>query len=100
VPGDNPHEAVTAFLDPLKRALCVLDGRGSISLPRRGVCAKYKEYSWVLNAGQGMKLGDIGTLHASMKYKIIDADPATNEFGKRHNSRGGRPPPAVRIPRA
>ncbi|MGH3355691.1 MAG: hypothetical protein ACRDOJ_07305 [Nocardioidaceae bacterium] len=82
MPGDNPQEAVTAFLQPLKAALGVLDGRGVIAVPRQGLWVKYRAYSWVLNAGQGMKLGGIGTLHASMKFQVIETDPATNDFGK------------------
>ncbi|MGH3941923.1 MAG: hypothetical protein ACRDTG_25545 [Pseudonocardiaceae bacterium] len=68
MPGDTQQEAVTAFLEPLRSALCVLDGRGVITPGRRGGWVKGKTYSWTINAGQGMKLGDIGTLHASMKF--------------------------------
>ncbi|MGH3904823.1 MAG: hypothetical protein ACRDTE_11615 [Pseudonocardiaceae bacterium] len=82
MPGDTPQEAVTAFLDPLRAALSVLDGVGHVSVPRRGLWVKYKRVSWVLNGGNGMKLGDIGTLHASMTFRVIDTDPSTNELGK------------------
>jgi hypothetical protein len=82
VPGDSPQEAVTAFLEPLRAALSVLDGAGAIAVPRHGSWTKGKTYSWVLNAGRGMKLGDAGTLHASMQFRIIDTDPTTNDFGK------------------
>lgn len=82
MPGDTPQEAVTAFLEPLRNAVCVLDGCGAITVSRRGGWVKGEIYSWVLNAGQGMKLGDVGTFHASMRFRIIETDPATNDFGK------------------
>lgn len=82
MPGDSPQEAVTAFLEPLRAALSVLDGAGVIAVTRRGSWAKGRTYSWVLNAGRGMKLGDVGTLHASMQFQVIDTDPATNDLGK------------------
>lgn len=67
---------------PLRTALAVLDGRGAIAVPRSGLQVKYKPSSWLLNSGDGMKLGDIGTLYASMAFKVIDTDPAQNEFSK------------------
>lgn len=82
MPGDTPQEAVTAFLSPLKEAVSVLDGRGAITVNRHGGWARGQTYSWVLNAGQGMKLGNVGTFHASMLFKVIDTDPTTNDFGK------------------
>lgn len=81
--GDSPQEAVTTFLEPFKAALCVLDGRGHIVIPRHGSWIKGKIYSWVLNPEKGMKLGNAGTLYASMQFQVIDTDPASNEFGKR-----------------
>ena len=82
MPGDTPHEAVTAFLKPLRDALSVLDGVGHIGVPRHGLLVKYRPVAWVLNGGNGMKLGDIGILHALMKFQVIDADPSTNELKK------------------
>jgi hypothetical protein len=83
MPGDTPQEAVTAFLNPLKSAVCVLDGPGAITVNRRGGWVKGETYSWVLNAGHGMKLGNVGTVRASMRFRVIDTAPATNDFGKR-----------------
>jgi hypothetical protein len=82
VPGNSPQEAVTAFLVPLKDALSVLNGPGAITVSRHGSWIKGKTYLWVVNAGDGMKLGDVGTLHASMQFRVIDTDPVTNDFGK------------------
>jgi hypothetical protein len=81
--GDSPQEAITTFLEPFKAALCVLDGKGHIVIPRHGWWIKRKTYSCVLNPQKGMKLGDAGTLYASMQFQLLDTDPASNEFGKR-----------------
>lgn len=84
MPGDSPQEAVTAFLEPLRDALAVLDGRGVITVSsRHGAWVKDKPYSWVLNAGNGMRLQGVGTFHASMQFQVIDTDPDTNDLGKR-----------------
>ncbi len=83
MPGDSPHEAVTAFLEPLRDALAVLDGPGGITVPRSGSWTKGRTYSWILNAGGGMRLQGVGTFHASMQFQIIDTDPTTNDLGKR-----------------
>lgn len=70
--GDNPHEAVTAFLKLFRAVLGVLDGKGVIVVPRHGSWIIGKAYSWVLNPQDGMKLGDAGTLYASMQFEVRD----------------------------
>lgn len=81
--GDSLQEAVTAFLEPFRAALGVLDGRGDIVIPRRGSLITSKDYSWVLNPERGMKLGDVGTLYASMRFQVLDYGRGPKEFGKR-----------------
>jgi hypothetical protein len=83
VSGDSPQEAVTAFLEPFRAVLGVLDGKGDIVIPRRGSLITSKGYSWVLNPERGMKLGYVGTLYASMRFEVLDYGRGPKEFGKR-----------------
>lgn len=86
VPKPNPQGAVTAFLERFRAALCVLDNKGQIVIPRQGSWVTGKHYSWVLNPQKGMKLGDAGTLYASMQFEVIDYgldNPNEDEFGQR-----------------
>lgn len=81
MPGRNPHEAVAEFLNPLKKALRVLDGYAQILVSKRGGYRKGVRYIWILNGEDGMPLRGFGRLHATMQFKIIDCDPATTERG-------------------
>jgi hypothetical protein len=81
VPGESTQKAVTAFLEHFRNALCVLDGKGDVVVPRSGSLLPYNTYSWVLSANKGMKLGQAGTLYASMQFWITHANP--NFYPKR-----------------
>ena len=70
MPGDTPHEAVTQFLSPLRSALSVLAGRGVIAVPRHGKLVKYRSVSWILNSGEGMRLGEVGTLGYNYRLEL------------------------------
>lgn len=76
MPGRNPNEAVEKFLEPLRRALNVLDGYSQIRVSRGGGYTKGEVYSWVLCPPGGMALKGprLGTFHAEMMFKVIDAD--------------------------
>lgn len=74
MPGRNPAEAVETFIQPLRRAVNVLDGYSKIVVSQRGGYAKGGEYSWVLCPINGMTLKGLGTFEAEMKFKVIDAD--------------------------
>ncbi len=38
-----------------------------------------RPYTWVVNAGQGMRVGDAGTFFATMQFRVIDTHPASND---------------------
>jgi hypothetical protein len=79
MPGRTPAEALRAFLDPLRRALTVLDGHANLTLNSRGGVRQGGRYAWSLNAGDGMDLGSIGLFQASMNFEIVDSDPAQHD---------------------
>ena len=78
-PGRNPHEAVVAFLEPLKDALAVLDGYAKILVHRRGAYRKDVPYLWILNGEDGMDLRGVGRQRATMQFQVVDCDPTRNE---------------------
>lgn len=88
MPGRTPPEAVRAFLKPLEDALAVLDGVANLTVSKKGQYRKGVEYSWTINNGAGMRLGSAGTFFASMRFKIIDADPVRHEAPLRVTARG------------
>ncbi len=75
MPGRNPQDAVTAFLNPLRQALAVLDGHAQLVVRRRGAYRKDVPYVWMLNDEEGMYLRGFGRLVATMQFQIIDCDP-------------------------
>lgn len=81
MPGRNPHEAVVAFLDPLREAVAVLDGHAQLVVARRGGYRKDVPYAWILNDEEGMELRGVGRLRATMQFKVIECDPSKNEQG-------------------
>jgi hypothetical protein len=81
MPGRTAAEAVSAFLEPLREALKLLDGVTNLSVSPKGGYRRGVTYGWVLNAGAGVRLGRAGIFTASMQFEIIDCDPSTNEYG-------------------
>lgn len=79
MPGRNPHEAVRNFIDPLSRAIGVLDGYAVLYLSKRGGYHQGEELAWVLNEGEGMELPGVGMYFAEMGFKVVPADPAKHE---------------------
>lgn len=65
----------------LKDAIRVLEGHSQLLVsPKRGGYRKDEQYTWTLNGPKGMALSDLGTFHASMRFHVIDADPARHEL--------------------
>ncbi|OLR90451.1 hypothetical protein [Actinokineospora bangkokensis] len=67
------------FLEPLRDAVAVLDGYTQLFVQPRGPYRKGVRFAWHLNEDRGARLGDVGVFYASMKFEIIDADPARHE---------------------
>jgi len=76
LPGDTPHEAVQAFLNPLREATAVLDARTDIVTVPGGGWRLGGTYAWVLNGADGADLGPAGIFHATMKFEVVRCDPA------------------------
>lgn len=72
MPGATPYEAVRAFLEPFQENLAILDGNGQINSTRKGGYALGHEYAWVINAGCGMTLPNLGLFTASMSFEIVE----------------------------
>lgn len=81
MPGRTENEAVKNFLAPLRDALAVLHASGVLVVTPKGTFRKGVTYLWALNEERGMRLGNVGTLYATMKFEIVDSDPEWDEGG-------------------
>ena len=80
MPGRTPPEAVDVFLAPLRQAVAILDGYAQLTVnPPRGGYRKGTEYIWSLNGEAGLQLDGGGTFFASMRFVVVDSDPAQHD---------------------
>jgi hypothetical protein len=86
VPGRTPHEAVDAFLDPLKIALsCVT--RGKLLLTQGAYGDVGETHQWQLNGDEGAVLGGI-RLRAGMHFEVLDRGASQRDERFKVSTRG------------
>lgn len=90
MPGRNPGEAVDAFLTPIRRALAVLDAHTQVVTEPRGGWRLKQVGSWLLNSEDGASLPGLGRLQASMRFMVVECDPAKHEGAYRVTTRSYR----------
>lgn len=71
MPGRSPHEAVEAFLEPLREAVaCVGTAHITLSPGARGAVGE--THAWTLNGGDSVVIGGGYALSAQMHFETLD----------------------------
>lgn len=80
MPGRTEDDAVRAFLGPFQRGLKMLEGHAKLTIGgKKGSYRKGQHYEWSINGGAGMRLAQIGTFYASMRFEIVASNPAEHD---------------------
>lgn len=72
MPGRTPHDAFSAFMEPLESAASVL-GKAKITVSPGGRTVAGTDHSWTLNGGRGYTSRG-WHFEAAMMYRIVEDD--------------------------